>query len=383
MALGKINIRNYNKHTDRTRVESLERRCEVGPEESASFIVDTMGDPICRVRNSPKYKVLVAELNEELVGVIQGTIKIVTIPLCNKQALLGYILGLRVSPLHRRMGIGFGLVREMEEWFVKNHVDFAYMATEMDNEASVKLFTDKLQYIKFRTPSILVNPVSYHSKRLSSSVKIVKVKIEHAERLYRLFIGKTELFPQDIDRILKNKLSLGTWIAYRKDDSRRDFDFNQSFPTSWAMLSVWNSGQLFKLKVSNPSLACLTYSKSTSLIDRFFPCFKLSFLPNVFQPFGFYFMFGLYQEGPKSGSLMHSLCQLVHNMGMKCEDCKVVVTEVAGSDTSRLHIPHSKPLSCPEDLWCIKALRNEDKQTLFDLTKTPHPRTIFVDPREV
>ncbi|PIA59504.1 hypothetical protein AQUCO_00400412v1 [Aquilegia coerulea] len=383
MTLEEIKIRTYDRRIDRHRVEDLEQRCEVGPaESSATLIVDTMGDPTCRIRHCQIYKMLVAELNnKELVGMVQGTIKIVTVHLQHQsQSIVGYILGLRVSPLHRQRGIALSLVKKMEEWFILNHVDLAYMATDKDNEASVKLFTEKLQYVKFRTPSILVNPVSHHLMRLSPSVKIVKLKIEHAERLYRRFMGSTEFFPQDIDRILKNKLSLGTWIAYWQGDSCRTFDLDQYFPTSWAMLSIWNSGQQFKLRVGKPSLACQMYARSSSFIDRFFPCFKFPFIPDMFKPFGFYFMYGLYQEGPKSGSLMQSLCKLVHNMATKCQDCKVVVTETGGyDDMLRHHIPHRKLLSCPEDLWCIKDLKSEEKH----LTRTPHPRALFIDPREV
>ncbi|KAF6164910.1 hypothetical protein GIB67_017113 [Kingdonia uniflora] len=117
MATEEITLRSYNKRIDRSRIEKLEQKCEV------------------------------AELNNELVGVIQGTIKKATINCPEEsQARVGYILGLRVSPLHRRKYIGSTLVRTLEQWFIANDVDFAYMATGKDNEASVKLFTDKLGF---------------------------------------------------------------------------------------------------------------------------------------------------------------------------------------------------------------------------------------------
>ncbi|KAK9126719.1 hypothetical protein Scep_015565 [Stephania cephalantha] len=167
-----IEIRIYDRRIDRTRVEDLERKCEVGPGENIFLFTNTMGDPLCRIRNSPLYIMLVAELHAELVGVIQGSIKITTLgcsPPTDK-AIMGYILGLRVLPPHRRKGIGMALVRKLEGWFVANGVDFAYMATEKDNKASLKLFTQKLGFLKFRTPSILVNPVRYHAMRLSPNV---------------------------------------------------------------------------------------------------------------------------------------------------------------------------------------------------------------------
>jgi hypothetical protein len=68
------------------------------------------------------------------------------------------------------------------------------------------------------------------------------------------------------------------------------------------------------------------------------------------------------------------------------EKCKIIVTEVGGRDELNHHIPHWKLLSCPEDLWCIKALKSEGLSinTFHELTtKTPPTRALFVDPREV
>lgn len=380
-----IKIRNYDQETDVGQVENLERRCEVGPSDHVFLFTDTMGDPICRIRNSPMHKMLVAESdNNELVGLIQGSIKVVTVR--KELARVGYVLGLRVSPLHRRKGIGSSLVYYLEQWFMSNQVDFVYMATEKDNQASVKLFMDKFGFIKFRTPAILVNPVNkHHSFRISSKVEVKQLEIEEAECMYRKFMGSTEFFPHDIDRILKNKLSLGTWVAYPKSDDDHYWfgEESRKLPSSWAMVSVWNSGEIFKLRLGKAPLSCLIYSKGSRLIEKALPCFKVPAIPDFFQPFGFYFMYGLHWEGPFSGKMVRALCHFVHNMAVKSEDedCKAIVTEVGGGDMMRLHIPHWKLLSCPEDLWCIKALKGEER--LKELTKTPTTRTLFVDPREV
>ncbi|MFQ6627365.1 hypothetical protein Gotur_006267 [Gossypium turneri] len=378
MGYGELIIRSYDPQYDRTRVEDFERKCEVGPAKRVFLFTDTLGDPICRIRNSPIYKMLVADLGNQLVGVIQGSIKLVTVhkpP--NDLAKVGYILGLRVSSLYRRRGIGSSLVIKLEEWFIANDVDYSYMATEKDNKASVKLFVDRLSYVKFQTPTILVNPVSHRMSRISSNVELAKLKVEEAEAIYRKFMSSTEFFPIDIGNILRNKLSLGTWAAYPRGESWG------GVPSSWAMLSVWNSGELFKLRLGNAPLSCLMYTKSSRLIEKLVPCVKLPCIPDFFRPFGFYFIYGVYREGPLSGKLVRTLCRFVHNMASKSKDCKVIVTEVGGSDTSRLHIPHWKSLSCPEDLWCIKALKNEKKNSLHELTKTPPTRALFVDPREV
>lgn len=339
----------------------------------------------------------VAELNNQLVGVIQGSIKLVTFhntpPKDHESNLarVGYILGLRVSPLHRREGIGSRLVCRLQEWFVANDVDYSYMATEKDNEASVRLFIEKFGYIKFRTPAILVNPVRCRPCHVSSNIEIAKLKVEEAEFLYRKYMSSTEFFPHDIDKVLGNKLSLGTWVAYPRGEFGNFGSNGQVLPKSWAMISVWNSGEVFKLRLGKAPFSCLLYAKSWRLMDKFFPCLKLlPSMPDFFNPFGFYFMYGVYHEGPLSGKLVRNLCHFVHNMAStttkNCR-CKVVVTEVGGCDSVlRHHIPHWKLLSCSEDLWCIKAMKKKeaDRISVHELTKTQQTnKALFVDPREV
>ncbi|PIA32396.1 hypothetical protein AQUCO_04500181v1 [Aquilegia coerulea] len=380
-----IKIRSYDGQIDRIRIDDLERRCAVGLSKNTFLFTDTLGDPICRIRHSPLYNMLVAEADNELVGVIQGSIKTVTID-CSIQdrASVGYILGLRVSPLHRRKGIGSTLVRTMEDWFIANNAEFAYMATEKDNEASVKLFINKHGFVKFRKPAILVNPVGNHTLHISSKVEILKLKTEQAECLYRRFMASTEFFPHDIDRILTNKLSLGTWVAYPRGESwSTAFEPDRHLPSSWAMVSIWNSVELFKLRVGKASTSCLMSAKSLKLVEKILPCLRLPIIPDFIHPFGFYFMFGMYGEGLRSHILLRSLCRFVHNLATQCKDCKVIVTEVGAGDILRSHIPHSRLLSFPEDLWCIKALKKDRASTFFELTRAPSLKSLFVDPREV
>lgn len=54
-----VGVREYDPKRDGLGVEDVERRCEVGPSGKVSLLMDFMGDPICRVRNSPAYLVLV------------------------------------------------------------------------------------------------------------------------------------------------------------------------------------------------------------------------------------------------------------------------------------------------------------------------------------
>lgn len=54
-----VSVREYDPNKDRERVEAVERICEVGPSGKLSLFTDLHGDPICRVRNSPTFLMLV------------------------------------------------------------------------------------------------------------------------------------------------------------------------------------------------------------------------------------------------------------------------------------------------------------------------------------
>eukprot|EP01018_Ginkgo_biloba_P037090 Gb_28962 [translate_table: standard] len=394
-----LNIREFDESRDVEQVERLERRCEVGPSGKVSLFTDLMGDPICRVRHCPAYAMLVAEFGpgKEIVGLIRGCIKTVA---CGKKLIsdgsingenrngngnaapvytkAAYILGLRVSPTHRRLGIGFKLVETLERWFSENGAEYAYMATEKDNEACIKLFAGKCNYNKFRTPAILVHPVHAHAKRIRSSVKIVKLDVAQAEALYRGYLGTREFFPQDIDAILKNKLSLGTWVAVPRG---QEWPTNGGrVPNSWAVLSVWNSNEVFKLEVKGISVLKYVYAATTRFFDRAFPWLKIPSIPDVFHPFGLHFLYGLHAEGTEAQRLMKDLCWFAHNLG-KEKGCRLIATEVGSCDPLKSSIPHWDCFSCPEDLWCIKRLaKSEDCRG--DWTKSAPGLTVFVDPRD-
>ncbi|MED6204859.1 putative N-acetyltransferase hls1 [Stylosanthes scabra] len=400
-------VRVFNPNKDREGVEAVERICEVGPRDKLSLFTDLRGDPVCRIRHSPTFLMLVAELGNEIVGMTRGCIKTVT---CGKKAhkhgknnqaadsttakpmpvytKLAYILGLRVSPLYRRMGIGLKLVWAMEEWFRENGAEYSYIATENDNFASINLFTDKCGYSKFRTPSILVNPVYEHRVKTSSKVRIIKLDQRDAESLYRLKFSTTEFFPRDIDSVLNNNLSLGTFLAVPKDSYRPDMwpgptQFLASPPHSWAVLSVWNCKDVFTLEVRGASRVKRVLAKTTRVVDRALPWLRLPSIPNFFRPFGFHFMYGLGGEGPEAVKMVRALCGFAHNLA-KEKGCGAVVTEVSSREPLRLGVPHWKMLSCEEDLWCIKRLGEDYSDgSVGDWTKSPPEFSIFVDPREV
>nr|POF25643.1 putative n-acetyltransferase hls1-like [Quercus suber] len=368
-AEGVIVVRELDLKKDLLEVEDLERRCEVGNSGKISLFTDLHGDPISRVRHSPAFLMLVAETAKE-------------------KEIVGLIRGLRVSPSHRRMGIGLKLVRQMEKWFGENGAEYSYMATENDNLASVKLFTDKCGYSKFRTPSILVNPVFAHRLRLSSKVTVIILSPSDAESLYRKRFSTTEFFPRDIDSVLNNRLSLGTFLAvprgsYSADTWAGSDRFLSDPPESWAVVSVWNCKEVFTLEVRGASLAARAFAKTTRIVDRALPFLKVPSVPELFSPFGGHFLYGLGGEGRSAGKMVKELCAHAHNLAKEL-GCGVVATEVSNREPLKSGIPHWKWLSCDEDLWCIKRLGEDYSDgSVGDWTKSPPGLSIFVDPREV
>ncbi|KAE9614250.1 hypothetical protein Lal_00016820 [Lupinus albus] len=397
-------VREFNPNKDREKVEEVEKICEVGPSGKISLFTDLHGDPICRVRNSPTFLMLVAVIDEEIVGMIRGCIKTVT---CGKKQLhrknnndsdqtkqvpiytkVAYILGLRVSPSHRRMGIGLKLVQTMEQWFSENEAEYSYIATENDNVASVNLFTEKCGYSKFRTPSILVNPVFAHkAKTFSNKFTIIKLTPNDAESLYRSYFSTTEFFPRDIDSVLKNKLSVGTFVcvprgSYNKVTWPGSDRFLLNPPSSWAVVSVWNCKDVFTLEVRGVSRMKRMFSTMTRFLDRAMPWFKLPSVPNFFKPFGLHFLYGLGGDGPEAVQMVRALCGFAHNLA-KDSGCGVVATEVSSLEPLRFGVPHWKMLSCEEDLWCIKRVAEDYSDgSVGDWTKSAPGLSIFVDPRE-
>lgn len=285
------------------------------------------------------------------------------------------------------MKIGLKLVSRMEEWFRENGAEYSYIATENDNQPSVNLFTNKCGYTKFRTPSILVQPVFAHRVRIPNRVTIIKLNPPEAESFYRRRFSTTEFFPRDIDSVLNNKLNLGTFLAvpsgtFSPGSWVGSDNFLADPPESWAVLSVWNCKDVFTLEVKGASRVRKGFAKTTRIVDRVLPWLRLPSVPEVFRPFGLHFLYGLGGEGPLAVKCIRALCGFAHNLA-KEKGCGVVATEVLGVEPLRLGIPHWKKLSCAEDLWCIKRLGEDYSDgSVGDWTKSPPGLSIFVDPRE-
>ncbi|KAJ9568225.1 hypothetical protein OSB04_004191 [Centaurea solstitialis] len=385
-------VREYNEETDKAAVEALERRCDFQQHPKPSLVTDLLGDPLCRVRHFPIHVMLVAEVGEEgeMVGGIRGCIKTVSRgekhhPLYIK---LGYLLGLRVSPTHRRLGIGMKLVQHLEEWCMKNDTDYAYMATDSNNEASLNLFTLKCGYIRFRSPTILVQPVHAHNKPLISGVVIKRLDPQLANSVYRKVLANSEFFPKDIDVILNNKLNLGTFMAIPKRYLDNWDPKMTILPPSFAILSIWNTKEVFQVQVKGVSPLTYAECAGSRVLDALMPCLRLPSVPNFFKQFGVYFLYGLHMKGYGASRLMKSLCGLAHNMARNDGVCRAVVTEVGQGDPVREVIPHWKKFSWAEDVWCIKKLGPAKQDTKKDCgahdwcKSKSSPSAIFVDPRD-
>ncbi|CAN6458771.1 unnamed protein product [Victoria cruziana] len=404
MEMDEVLIRQYDEVRDRDGVDSFERNCEVGPGGKTSLLTDSMGDPMCRIRHSPSSVMLIAEVKGregEIVGVVRGCVRTVTcgkkiprngwngceesdnkpVPVFTKVA---YILGLRVSPTHRRKGIGLKLVTCLELWFRDSGAEYAYMATDRHNEASLGLFTRRLDYTKFRTPTVLVHPVHAHRVRLPSSVRIFRLSSSDAESLYRSSLSTVDFFPRDIDAVLSNRLTLGTFLAVPSSSAASYTSFSSAPPPSWAAVSVWNAGDVFKLQVKGLPRAKLVVARASRLLDRFLPWLRIPSVPEISRPFGGLFLYGLIGQGPDSAAMTRGLCRWAHNLGRE-RGAGVVVAEVACCEPLREGVPHWAGMSF-EDVWCIKRLSGGEAYSddeVGDWTKSPPGTSIFVDPREV
>lgn len=386
----KIVIRSYDEEKHKVAVEKLERLCEVGQRGKPSLVTDLLGDPICRIRHFQLHVMLVAEYGEEgeVVGVIRGCVKTVTRG-NSAYVKLAYVLGLRVSPKHRRFGIGTKLVEHLEEWCKQKGAKYAYMATDCTNEPSINLFTKKCEYSKFRTLTMLVQPVHAHYKPISTNIAVLRLPSRLAGPTYNHMFANAEFFPRDIDLILSNKLNLGTFMAIPKKDLTKCDPKNGIFPPSYAILSVWNTKEVFKLQVKGASPFVHACCVGTRLLDECMPWLRLPSFPNVFRPFGIYLMYGLHMKGKCGKQLMKSLCGFVHNMARDDGGCGAIVTEVSQRDPVREVIPHWRKLSWAEDMWCIKSLEHMKKDSIHEkcgpsdwYNYRSSSSVIFVDPRD-
>ncbi|KAL5996429.1 hypothetical protein ACLOJK_026507 [Asimina triloba] len=386
-------IRDFNGDGDLKMIERLERKCEIGSKKGLSILTNMMGDPQCRIRLYQNHVMMVAELaqSKEIVGVVGGCMKCVGNGLGSSNMNMGCILGLRVSPRHRRMGIGLKLVKSVEEWAMRNGAQYIYLATEETNVASTNLFFLKRNYKKLTSLAILVQPIISPPNHPPHDIRIEKLSIEQAMALYRDRVGSNkDFFPADMDAILREKLSMGTWVSFFREEEwlglhckGRSEQFTSRTPSSWAVLSIWKTYEAYKLEIraKNPfGFFCNRLCNAGA--KAFPPCLEVPMfcgLPH--KPFGFLFVYGVHGEGERVGELLRSLWGFACNMGLKVKGCKVLVTELAVSDPLLGHMPQGPSISLLDDLWCFKRVDgNMDGQDRW--TDPQSVANVLVDPRD-
>ncbi|XP_027931557.1 probable N-acetyltransferase HLS1-like [Vigna unguiculata] len=388
----KILIREYNEDKDVKMVRKLERNSEIGAKKVVSIFTNMMGDPLSRIRFFPLRVMLVAELLEskELVGVVRGVIKNVG-TLSGSLLKMGYILGLRVSPSYRRKGVALRLIAAVEEWMVRNGAEYAFLATEKDNDASKNLFTIKCNYVNLSSLVIFVQPISSITKHISRDIKIEKVDIDLAISLYRRTLKTKDLYPLDMDVILKEKLSVGTWVSYYKRegwlnlrskvDNEEDLISSETSNSSWVIFSIWNTCEAYKLQIRRSQLVRFLLTTLNHARERVFPCLKMSVSNSLCRSFGFLFLYGIYGQGENLGELMESMWRFTSRVGEGMRDCKVFITELGFGDPLANHVPQTDSISCIDDLWYTKRLSTHVDENIDEILMR-QVGNVFVDPRD-
>lgn len=282
------------------------------------------------------------------------------------------------------MGIGLRLVKSIEEWMVINGAHYTILATEKNNVASTNLFTTKCNYIHFCSLVIFCQPIRIPLKTLSSqdAIKIEKLDIDQAVSLYNNKITAKDMYPTNMDSILKEKLSLGTWVSYFKEDNEVE-DFFTKPPSSWVVFSVWNSCEAYKLFEIRKSHSPLKFFHATlcQAKEKIFPCVKLPIsCGSLDTPFGFLFLYGLYGEGDgeRLGELMRSAFRFASGLAESVKHCKVIMTELGVNDPLFHHVPQEPYISCIDDLWYLKKMNGDDHEMMM----MGQIGNVLVDPRD-
>uniref|UniRef100_A0A2P2P963 Uncharacterized protein n=1 Tax=Rhizophora mucronata TaxID=61149 RepID=A0A2P2P963_RHIMU len=231
---------------------------------------------------------------------------------------------------------------------------------------------------------MLVQPVHAHYKPLDSGTAIIQLTPRLASTVYHQVFANAELFPEDIDTILCSELNLGTFMAVPKETLSEWDPTTRILPSDFAILSVWNTKEVFRLQVKGVSKLTHACCMATRSLDACMPWLRLPSFPDVFRQFGCYVLYGLHMEGKIATRLLKALCAFAHNMARDDDGCGVLVAEVGPRDPIRDWIPHWRKLSWAEDLWFIKKLtdKEEDIGESDWLNSQDSSSVIFVDPRD-
>lgn len=297
------------------------------------------------------------------------------------------------------MGIGQKLVSSIEEWVVKNGANYTFLATEKTNIPSRNLFTIKCNYLNLSSLVIFVHqPISSTSTTshipnndFPQHIKIEKLHVDEAISLYTNKLRhKKEFYPADIDVILKEKLSLGSWICYFEDEDE-DVMIGKTQSSSWAIFSVWNNScdtynnnnNMLQITKSYFSLRFL-HSSLSHARKRISQCMRNSVSESSSDSFGYIFLYGLHGEGENVGKLMKYIWDFTSRsiLGKKVKDCKVIITELGVCDPLIKHVPKESCISCINDVWYAKNLVTNVSDKDNELLMKGPIGNVIVDPRD-
>lgn len=298
------------------------------------------------------------------------------------------------------MGIGLKLVHSVEEWVIRNGAHYAFLAIEKKNKASKNLFTHKCNYVKFSSLVIFRQPlIVFPTKDIVISkgeiIKTEKLNIEQAISFYtHTLTTKGGVYPMDFDMILKEKLSLGTWVSYFNQEdwthlicSQKDSEIYQRMPSSWVVFSIWNTCKAYKFQIresKHDQLLPLRFLKSAR--KKLISCFKMPNSVSFGKSFGFFFLYGIFGEGERVGELVESIWIFASRLAEDEKDCKAIVTELSVSDPIINHVPqNNSSMSRINDNWYLKRLsvHSDDEKDEILLSKDMETATnVIVDPRD-
>ncbi|KAF7143117.1 hypothetical protein RHSIM_Rhsim05G0026000 [Rhododendron simsii] len=239
------------------------------------------------------------------------------------------------------MGIGSKVIQSMEEWLKRNGAQYTSLAIEEKNVASRNLFTLRCNYIKSSSLVIYLQPVSLLPKNLAQGITIERLSINQAIPFYNNHLQAKDIYPADIDKILKENLSLGTWVCYVKEegwiDSRnkeKTEDTSGKTASSWAIFSIWNKCEACNL------------------------------------------------QGERLGDLMESIWGFASRLAENVKECKAVMVELGVSDPLREFVPKSSTMACINDPWNLKRVNRHGYGDKDDLVAKGPMGNVFVDPRD-
>lgn len=285
----------------------------------------------------------------------------------------------------RRVGIGLKLVQSIEEWMKRNGAQYTSLTTEETNVASRNLFTLRCSFIKSSSLVIYLQPVSSLSTNLPEDIKIEGLSQNQAIRFYKNHLQAKDIYPADIDKILTEKLSLGTWVCYFKEEgwirlpSEEENENKGNRPVrSWAIFSIWNKCEAYQFELRSHELK-FTLSQAR---EKIFPCLKMQRRQSIEKSLGFFFLYGIHGEGERLEDLMEYIWGFAARLAKNVKECKAIMVELGVSDPLREFVPKCSSMSCINDLWYLKIVKSPRYEDEDDLVAKGPLGNVFVDPRD-